>query len=54
MIMMNCRNIIKNEDYDDIVWGPDLNWDQIRNNLFSGTLAAFVQETGLETLWNHH
>ena len=48
------RNIMKNEDYDDIVWGSDLNWDPVRNNQFSRTLAAFVQETGLETLWNHH
>ena len=48
------KGMMKDEEYDDVVWGSDLNWDPTRNSQFSRALAAFVQETELEPLWNHH
>ena len=50
-LLMEVRNIIS--QFDDIVWGSDLNWDPVRNNQFSRTLAQFIAETGLVSLWEH-
>ena len=46
------KTILQTAQYDDVVWGSDLNWDPSRNNKFSRTLANFIQESGLVTLWD--
>ena len=53
-VLMEVRNILQTTQFDDIVWGSDLNWDPSRNNQFSRSLASFVQETGLVSLWESH
>ena len=53
-VLEEVRNILQSVQYDDVVWGSDLNWDPIRNSQFSRTMAAFVQEMGLATLWDSH
>ena len=50
-VLMEVRNILNNTEFDDIVWGSDLNWDPSRDFQFSRSLASFVQETGLVSLW---
>ena len=45
------RNILESAEYDDVVWGSDLNWDPSRNTQFARTVAAFVQEMWLVSLW---
>ena len=51
-VLMEVRNILQNSQYDDVVWGSDLNWDPSRNSQFSTVLSNFVQETGLVSLWD--
>ena len=48
------RNIFRNTQFDDVVWGSDLNWDPSRNTQFSRSMAAFIQEMGLVYLWESH
>ena len=50
-VLEEVRNILNNIQFDDLVWGSDLNWDPSRNTQFSRTLDAFVRELGLVSLW---
>ena len=53
-VLEEVRNILNNIQFDDLVWGSDLNWDPSRNTQFSRTLDAFVRELGLVSLWDTH
>ena len=50
--MEEIRSIFQSEQYDDIIWGSDLNWDPSRNTQFSRSIANFIQEMGLVALWD--
>jgi hypothetical protein len=50
-VLIEVRNILQTTQYDDIVWGSDLNWDPSRNTQFSRSLAEFVQGADLVSLW---
>ena len=45
-VLTEVKRILQTAQYDDVVWGSDLNWDPSRNTQFSRSLASFVQETG--------
>ena len=45
-VLAEVRNILQTEQFDDVVWGSDLNWDPARNTQFSRSIAAFIQELG--------
>ena len=53
-VQEEVKNILSNEQFDDLVWGSDLNWDPSRNTQFARTLDAFVQELGLVSLWESY
>ena len=53
-VLMEIRSIIQSAQFDDIVWGSDLNWDPSRNTQFSRTMSEFVNELGLVSLWDTH
>ena len=53
-LLEEVRTIFQTVNFDDVVWGSDLNWDPSRNSQFSRTMTAFVQEMGLATLWESH
>ena len=38
------RNIFSTAQFDDVVWGSDLNLDPSRNSQFFRSMADFVQE----------
>ena len=46
------EDLIKNSDYDDIVWASDFNWDADRNTHFAKVVSAFIQRLGLIDLWS--
>ena len=50
-VLEEVRIIFKTAQFDDVVWGSDLNWDPSRNTQFSRSIADFVQEVGLVSLW---
>ena len=49
-----CSHAFRKKFCNDGYRGSDLNWDPSRNSQFSRTMAAFVQEMGLATLWESH
>ena len=53
-VLAEVRAIFQTEQFDDVIWGSDLNWDPTRRNQFSRSMAAFVQELGLVSLWDSH
>ena len=53
-VLEEVRTIFDTAQFDDIIWGSDLNWDPSRNSQFSRTMSAFMQEMGLATLWTSH
>ena len=53
-VLEEVRNMAKSEQFDDIIWGSDLNWDPSRNTKFSRSMETFVQELGLVSLWEKY
>ena len=53
-VLEQVRDILSTAQFDDVVWGSDLNWDPARNTQFSRSMSAFVQEVGLASLWESH
>ena len=53
-ILGEVEGILANSNYDDVVWGSDLNWDMSRNTYFAKTMTRFVERTGLVSLWSSH
>ena len=53
-LLEEVRNILATVEFDDVVWGSDFNWDPSRDTQFSRSIAAFIQEHGLITLWASH
>ena len=51
-LLEEVKDILRSEQFDDLVWGSDLNWDPSRNNQCTRSMAAFVQEVGLVSLWD--
>ena len=41
-------------NYNDVVWGSDLNWDSNRGTYFASRVKEFVDSIGLIPLCNHH
>ena len=46
--------ILETENYTDVIWVGDLNWDINRSSQFSSIMKGFVAKIGLETSWAHH
>ena len=39
-------------DYDDVIWGGDLNWHKGRNSSHSVIMEEFIERLGLESVWD--
>ena len=53
-LLREVEEIITSEDYNDIVWAGDMNWEMTRKSQFSCIMKSFVEKIGLVSLWNHH
>ena len=53
-VLEEIRNILNTAQYDDLVWGSDINWDPSRNTQYSRIMGAFAQEVGLVSVWEAH
>ena len=53
-VLGEVEGILANTNYDDVVWGSDLNWDMKRNTYFARTMTSFIEKTGLVSLWSSH
>ena len=51
-VLSEVGDLIKNSNYDDIVWASDINWDADRNTHFAKVVSAFIQRLGLIDLWS--
>ena len=53
-VLAELESILTNNNYTDLVWGSDLNWDMTRNTYFANRVKEFVARLGLTSLWEHH
>ena len=53
-LLREVEEIITSEDYNDIVWAGDMNWEMTRKFQFSCIMKSVVEKIGLVSLWNHH
>ena len=53
-VLEEVRTILSTAQFDDVIWGSDINWDPSRNSQFSRSMLAFTQEVGLATVWESH
>ena len=53
-VMEEVESILSSTNYDDVVWGSDINWDTSRNTYFARSMASFVERLGLVPLWSEH
>ena len=42
-VLEQIESFIRNNKYDDIIWGSDLNWDTSRKTFFAKTVSSFVE-----------
>ena len=52
IIFRVVKSLFNSVQFDDIIWGSDLNWDPSRNTQFSRTVKAFIQECELVSVWD--
>ena len=46
-VLNEVENIMDKTEFDNILWGGDLNWEPLRNSGFSDTMARFMERLGL-------
>ena len=50
-VLTEVENIMDRTEFDNILWGGDLNWDPMRDTGFSDTMARFMEKIGLVSVW---
>ena len=50
-VLGDIEKIMDNEEFDDIIIGGDLNWDNSRQSGFSILMRDFTQRVGLQSVW---
>ena len=53
-VLLEVGNILQTAQFNDVVWGADLNWDPTRNTQFSRTMSQFVKDAGLVSVWEKY
>ena len=51
-ILGDVEEIIENNNFDEIIFGADFNWDKSRNNGFVACMDSWVEKTGLLDVWD--
>ena len=49
--MTEIENILDTNDFDDILWQGDLNWEVSRTSGFSSRMKQFLTRLGLVSVW---
>ena len=50
--LRDIEKVMDESEYDDVILGGDLNWDNRRNSGFSETMRDFVERVGLISVWD--
>ena len=53
-VLAELELILARDDYTDLVWGSDLNWDMRRNTFFANRVKEFVARHGLVSVCEQH
>ena len=53
-LLREVEVMLANNEFTDVVWAGDLNWDMSRNSQFSVIMKDFVSRLGVEPLWSQH
>ena len=51
-VLNEVENILKTEDFDDVIWIGDMNWDRKRVTGFCEVMENFVRKLGLVDVWD--
>ena len=49
--LRDIEQVMDDAEYDDVILGGDLNWDNRRDSGFSQTMRDFVSRIGLKSVW---
>ena len=50
-VLTEVENIMDRTEFDNVLWGGDLNWDPMRDTGFSETMARFMEKIGFVSVW---
>ena len=50
-VLGEIENILDTSQYDDVIWGGDLNWHKDRNSSHSNIMQGFIDRLGLTSVW---
>ena len=53
-VLNEIENIMDSEDYDDVAWMGDFNWERTRNSGFSAIMNSFMARIGLVDVWDKY
>ena len=45
---------MKDNEYDNVVWGGDMNADFLRDTVFTNTVDSFLSEMSLKKSWDKY
>ena len=52
--LAQVESLLSNNNYNECVWGGDINWSMQRNTRFAGIMGAFTARLGLVPVWSPH
>ena len=53
-LFAEVEEILLGDNFDDVLWGSDLNWEPRRNTYFSRRVGMFIDKLGLTSAWTQH
>ena len=48
------KGVMKDNEYDNVVWGGDMNADFLRDTVFTNTVDSFLSEMSLKKSWDKY
>ena len=51
-VLNEIETMLDNEEFDDVAWIGDMNWDRSRKTGFSEIMENFIQRIGLVDVWD--
>ena len=51
-VLREVEDIMDRTEFDNVLWGGDLNWDPLRDTGFSETMSRFMDKIGLVSVWD--
>ena len=53
-VLREIESVADSNEFDDILWGADMNWHRGRNTQHSDTVDQFIKKLGLMSMWKKY